>query len=147
MNDELEPTCSARGCRNPATWQLRWNNPRLHTPERRKTWLSCDEHRARLEANPALPAFRATTIVAVADRDLGELEHRVGVLEGMFRAAEFNFYRPTGAQLACFTTMLPGASVLPVVREYAQDLLPDGLASAMPFAGSGVGDPEGMLLG
>ena len=31
--------------------------------------------------------------------------------------------------------------------EYAQDLLPDGLASAMPFAGSGVGDPGGMLLG
>jgi hypothetical protein len=43
--------------------------------------------------------------------------------------------------------MLPGAPALPVVREYAQDLLPDGLASAMPFAGSGVGDPTGMLLG
>jgi hypothetical protein len=36
---------------------------------------------------------------------------------------------------------------LPVVREYAQDLLPDGLASAMPFAGSGAGDPEGLVLG
>jgi hypothetical protein len=34
-----------------------------------------------------------------------------------------------------------------VVREYAQDLLADGLESAMPFAGSGVGDPGGMLLG
>ena len=29
-----------------------------------------DEHRARLESNPALPAFRATTTVAVAHRDL-----------------------------------------------------------------------------
>ena len=106
-----------------------------------------DEHRARLESNPALPALRATTIVAVAHRDLGELEHRVAILESAFRAAEFNFYRPTGAQLACFTSMLPGAPALPVVREYAQDLLPDGLASAMPFAGSGVGDPGGMLLG
>jgi len=106
-----------------------------------------DEHRARLESNPALPAFRATTLVAVAHRDLAEVERRVGVLEGAFRAAEFNFYRPTGAQLACFTAMLPGAPVPPVVREYAQDLLPDGLASAMPFAGSGVGDPQGMLLG
>ena len=106
-----------------------------------------DEHRARLESNPALPALRATTIVAVAHRDLGELEHRIAILESAFRAAEFNFYRPTGAQLACFTSMLPGAPVLPVVREYAQDLLPDGLASAMPFAGSGVGDPGGMLLG
>jgi hypothetical protein len=106
-----------------------------------------DEHRARLESNPALPALRATTVVAVAHRDLHELEHRIAILESAFRAAEFNFYRPTGAQLACFTSMLPGAPVLPVVREYAQDLLPDGLASAMPFAGSGVGDPCGMLLG
>jgi hypothetical protein len=106
-----------------------------------------DEVRARLESNPALPALRATTIVAVAHRDLGELERRVAVLESAFRAAEFNFYRPTGGQLACFTTMLPGAPVLPVVREYAHDLLPDGLASAMPFAVSGVGDPGGMLLG
>ena len=106
-----------------------------------------DEHRARLESNPALPALRATTIVALAHRHLDELEHRVAVLESAFRAAEFNFYRPTGAELACFTAMLPGAPAPPVVREYAQDLLPDGLASAMPFAGSGVGDPGGMLLG
>lgn len=106
-----------------------------------------DEHRARLESNPALPALRATTIVVVAHRDLGEVEHRVGVLEAAFRAAEFNFYRPTGAQLACFASMLPAAPALPVTREYAQDLLSDGLASAMPFAGSGVGDPGGMLLG
>jgi len=36
--------CSARGCRARATVALRWNNPRLHTPERRKTWLACDDH-------------------------------------------------------------------------------------------------------
>jgi hypothetical protein len=41
--------CSARGCRADAVWALRWNNPRLHTPERRKTWLACDEHREDLE--------------------------------------------------------------------------------------------------
>ncbi len=37
--------CSAKGCRATATWSLRWNNPRLHSPERRKTWLACDQHR------------------------------------------------------------------------------------------------------
>jgi hypothetical protein len=29
-------------------WALEWNNPKLHTPERRKTWLACDEHRGSL---------------------------------------------------------------------------------------------------
>jgi hypothetical protein len=42
-------TCSARGCRTTAVWALRWNNPRLHPPERRKTWLACAEHRDDLE--------------------------------------------------------------------------------------------------
>ncbi|MEV4483357.1 hypothetical protein AB0K04_10045 [Micromonospora coxensis] len=42
------PICSARGCRASAVWALRWNNPRLHTPERRKTWLACPEHRTSL---------------------------------------------------------------------------------------------------
>jgi len=40
--------CSARDCREPAVWALRWNNPRLHTPDRRKTWTACDEHRESL---------------------------------------------------------------------------------------------------
>ena len=44
----MTPTCSARGCQAAATWSLLWNNPKLHTPERRKTWLACDEHRASL---------------------------------------------------------------------------------------------------
>ncbi|MFE9690738.1 hypothetical protein [Micromonospora sp. NPDC005806] len=42
--------CSARGCRASAVWELRWNNPRLHEPDRRKTWLACVEHRASLGA-------------------------------------------------------------------------------------------------
>jgi hypothetical protein len=40
--------CSARGCRQPARYALRWNNPKLHTADRRKTWLACDDHRASL---------------------------------------------------------------------------------------------------
>lgn len=41
-------TCSAKGCSQPATHALRWNNPKLHTPERRKVWLACDDHRQSL---------------------------------------------------------------------------------------------------
>lgn len=44
------PVCSAKGCRAPAVWVLAWNNPKLHTPERRKTWLACDEHREHLSS-------------------------------------------------------------------------------------------------
>lgn len=45
-----ERVCSAKGCRESAVWGLLWNNPRLHTEDRRKTWLACDGHRAHLES-------------------------------------------------------------------------------------------------
>jgi hypothetical protein len=38
------PTCSRKGCRTPAAWQLLWNNQRIHAPDRRKVWLGCPEH-------------------------------------------------------------------------------------------------------
>lgn len=43
------PKCSRKGCRAAATTQLLWNNPKIHTPERRKIWLACDEHASWLE--------------------------------------------------------------------------------------------------
>ena len=48
MVEETGIQCSAKGCRAPAGWRLRWNNPKLHPPERRKTWLACDDHRESL---------------------------------------------------------------------------------------------------
>ncbi|WP_040164489.1 hypothetical protein [Microbacterium gorillae] len=36
--------CSRAGCRAAADWQIHWRNPRIHTPDRRKTWLACTEH-------------------------------------------------------------------------------------------------------
>ena len=39
-----ELRCSAKGCRADATQALLWNNPTLHTAERRKVWLACPEH-------------------------------------------------------------------------------------------------------
>lgn len=40
-----ETICSRTGCTTAATWGMLWNNPKLHPPERRKVWLTCDEHR------------------------------------------------------------------------------------------------------
>jgi hypothetical protein len=50
----IEPTsddeviCSAKGCRNAASSVLVWNNPKLHTPGREKTWVACADHRVSL---------------------------------------------------------------------------------------------------
>jgi hypothetical protein len=46
MSDPL--ICSAKGCAAEATHQVLWNNPKIHTPDRRKIWLACDEHEANL---------------------------------------------------------------------------------------------------
>lgn len=40
--------CSGKGCQKTATWELLWNNPKIHTPDRRKIWLACDDHRTSL---------------------------------------------------------------------------------------------------
>jgi hypothetical protein len=47
-DDDSVHLCSAKGCQTPATWELLWNNPKLHTPDRRKVWLACDEHKQSL---------------------------------------------------------------------------------------------------
>lgn len=41
--------CSRRACRSEACWAVLWNNPKIHTPERRKTWLACADHKETLE--------------------------------------------------------------------------------------------------
>ena len=65
--DAPEVLCSAKGCRADAVWGLRWNNPTLHTPDRRKVWLACDAHRAHLEAFLGARGFHRDTV------PLGEL--------------------------------------------------------------------------
>lgn len=44
VTPEEAPVCSARGCRDDATWMLLWRNPKIHGPERVKRWAACDEH-------------------------------------------------------------------------------------------------------
>ena len=49
MTDVDDLICSAKDCRQPATVQLLWNNPKLHTPDRRKVWLACPDHEQSLK--------------------------------------------------------------------------------------------------
>ena len=37
--------CSRAGCRAPALWRIEWRNPKIHSPDRRKVWVACEEHR------------------------------------------------------------------------------------------------------
>ncbi|GAA2728083.1 hypothetical protein [Cellulomonas aerilata] len=66
-----ELLCSARGCRDEAAWGLLWNNPRLHTPERRKVWLACDAHREHLEQFLGARSFLRGT-VPVSELEVAE---------------------------------------------------------------------------
>jgi hypothetical protein len=55
-------TCSAKACRREATRALLWNNPTLHTPDRRKVWLACDEHTPTLGQFLRVRGFLQDTI-------------------------------------------------------------------------------------
>lgn len=49
--------CSAKGCRARPDHAVVWRNPRLHTPDRRKVWLACDDHREHLRDFVAVRGF------------------------------------------------------------------------------------------
>ncbi len=54
--------CSAKGCRADAVWGLRWNNPKLHSADRRKVWLACEAHREHLETFLGARGFHRDTV-------------------------------------------------------------------------------------
>jgi hypothetical protein len=59
--DAADPvTCSRAGCRETATWRVEWRNPKIHSPDRRKIWVACDEHRDFLHDYLAARDFPVT---------------------------------------------------------------------------------------
>lgn len=60
----IEPSpdiCSRAGCRAAATTRVLWRNPRIHSEDRVKTWLACDEHRDYLRDYLAARSFPVRT--------------------------------------------------------------------------------------
>ena len=49
--------CSAKGCRADARHVLVWNNPKVHAPDREKTWVACDQHRGSLSEHLDVRGF------------------------------------------------------------------------------------------
>lgn len=62
MTESETPTCSAKGCTAAATVELRWNNPKIHPPERRKTWLACPDHQSSLSQFLSVRNFLRETL-------------------------------------------------------------------------------------
>lgn len=67
-DDDL--VCSAKACRMPAQYAIRWNNPRLHQPERRKVWLACSDHEVTLRDFLSVRGFYRDTIAVSELSDL-----------------------------------------------------------------------------
>jgi hypothetical protein len=67
--DDEAPRCSAKGCGATAVWALRWNNPRLHTPDRRKVWAACDAHREHLSEFLSARGFLRDVVPLAEVRD------------------------------------------------------------------------------
>lgn len=44
FNNLSERICSRANCELTATKALIWQNPKIHTGARHKTWLACPEH-------------------------------------------------------------------------------------------------------
>ena len=64
--------CSRAGCSQPAVFAVHWRNPRIHSEDRVKTWLACDEHVEFLRD------YLATRDFPVAVTAVGETVERVG---------------------------------------------------------------------
>lgn len=59
--------CSARACKAEAAFELVWNNPKIHTPDRRKIWLACPEHEESLRAFLSARGFWKETVPMASD--------------------------------------------------------------------------------
>lgn len=70
--NSVEPVrCSRAGCTNGATHTVNWRNPRIHSEDRVKVWLACDEHA------PYLRDYLATRGFPVRLAPLGETVSRL----------------------------------------------------------------------
>jgi len=96
-----EAVCSRRGCSRPAQWTLLWNNPRVHTPERRKAWLACDEHREHLADFLGQRGFLKTITPFEAPEDATpdaaasqDIPHEPGAGDGRAEVGDGGVVRP-----------------------------------------------------
>jgi hypothetical protein len=105
------------------------------------------DERARLSASTTEVEVQSTTILAVHGATADEADQKAEIVRTTIGSADYQVVRPTGAQKALFTAMLPGTPVPGIIREFTQYQLASDFAMAMPWASADIGDPTGMLLG
>ncbi|MET4636970.1 hypothetical protein [Mycetocola sp. 2940] len=54
-------SCSRAGCSATAGWRIEWRNPKIHSEDRVKVWLACDDHHDYLRDFLAARDFPVTT--------------------------------------------------------------------------------------
>lgn len=70
LGDEPEGLmCSRAGCTNPAAWRVQWRNPRIHSEDRVKVWLACDDHQEYLREYLAARDFPVAVFPADAAQE------------------------------------------------------------------------------
>lgn len=74
LDAPVQGVCSRAECREVATWRIDWRNPRIHTGDRRKTWLACDEHVEYLSGFLQARSF-PVEVVPFADSDDDDAAH------------------------------------------------------------------------
>lgn len=70
MDESTGTRCSRAGCRADAEWSVGWRNPRIHSSDRVKIWLACDEHRGFLEDYLRSRDFPVVVVPAGASIDV-----------------------------------------------------------------------------
>lgn len=63
---DLQHACSRAACGSEASWAIRWQNPKIHAGDYRKTWLACDAHVEYLRAFLAARSF-PLEVLALSD--------------------------------------------------------------------------------
>ncbi len=66
-------TCSRANCRETAVWRIEWRNPKIHSEDRVKVWLACEEHVEFLREFLAAREFplRVVALAGVSPADAG----------------------------------------------------------------------------
>lgn len=57
-----EHQCSRANCDSIAVVALLWRNPKIHSEDRKKVWLACDEHKTYLAEFLETRAFPLTIL-------------------------------------------------------------------------------------